>query len=514
MQAVDERAADSPPTPLSAPSPSHPKTTALTAATINTTSVAPISTPTPAATPAATEAADDNAVLAGAASRLPSNSDTLRLVEQADINAPVQLDSGSGSSYASGTGQQEPDTAPAAAAAAEGTPLQPATHSAAAEQMSATADGESTDRYAADDQGPQASRTARRDSVSVEQGPATDSQEGQQARPGATPTTQEPAPAPAPPQTLRTLTPSQEPTQGFPAAEAASVTSDGLSAGADSTSQHLPYALHAEDSNQAAQQGRLPLLAEGHPAGSRRTPIPRPTQDQSDQTREEDPARYLPQSVPERADMPPRAVADSWQTPETFLPRSHTSLPDQADRAAPESAAPQSAARLSLEAMIPPPFEFGSPTGSPNFPVVPGTHPTSAFQSTDPLVFSDAVPPQPSSGGSEAADRRSRPQQAQPPPPSGDDTHAPELRGLASMEVQRRIDQTAAHVQQAVNERGAIQLPGVSMLEGGHSDALARATGTLRALAAGHLEEAATLSRSLPAHSGESWTVLCEGVLA
>ena len=209
-------------------------------------------------------------------------------------------------------------------------------------------------------------------------------------------------------------------------------------------------------------------------------------------------------------------------------------------KAAPESIAPKSAAMLSLEAMIPPPFETGSPTGSPTLPAstqpaprdVSDTRPHSAFQNAGPQDFVDTARRHQASGGlvdpaSQAADdsdimvgRAARPLQAPAPPLAGDTwgdswssyDPSPAFRRLASTEVQRRIEQTAVDVQQAVDERDGTQpygrgLGGIS--EGVPSDALARATGTLRALVAGRSEEAEALSSGLPTHSGESHTVLC-----
>ena len=198
--------------------------------------------------------------------------------------------------------------------------------------------------------------------------------------------------------------------------------------------------------------------------------------------------------------------------------------------AAPESRAPKSAAMLSLEAMIPPPFETGSPTGSPTLPAStqsvsdPRLH--SAFQNAGPLDFVDTGDCHQASGGlmgpaSQAASdsgimvgRANRPPQAPTPPLAGDTSYdpAPSFRRLASTEVQRRIEQTAVDVQQAVDERDGSQPYGRgrgSVVEGVTSDALARATGTLRAVVAGRSEEAESLSRGLPTHSGESHTVLC-----
>ena len=204
-------------------------------------------------------------------------------------------------------------------------------------------------------------------------------------------------------------------------------------------------------------------------------------------------------------------------------------------KAAPESTARKSAAILSLEAMIPPPFETGSPTGSPTLPAgtqpaprnVCDTRPHSAFQNAGSPGFDDTVHRHQASGGllnpaSQAVDdsgimvgHATRPLQAPAPPLAGDtsyDDFSPAFRRLASTEVQRRIEQTAAEVQQAVDERDGNQPYGRGqggIVEGVPSDALARATGTLKALVAGRSEEAEALSSGLPTHSGESDTVLC-----
>ena len=201
--------------------------------------------------------------------------------------------------------------------------------------------------------------------------------------------------------------------------------------------------------------------------------------------------------------------------------------------AAPESTAPKSAAMLSLEAMIPPPFETGSPAGSPTFPAStqPAPHavsemrPHSAFQHAGPLDFDDTVTRPQAGGGlpdpaSQAEDdngilvgRATQPLQAPELPLAKDTSYdtSPTSRRFASTEVQRRIEQTAVDVQQAVDERDGTQPYGRGRggtAEGVPNDALARATGTLRALVAGHSEEAELLSRGFPTHSGESSTVL------
>jgi len=186
---------------------------------------------------------------------------------------------------------------------------------------------------------------------------------------------------------------------------------------------------------------------------------------------------------------------------------------------------PQSAAMLSLEAMIPPPFELSSSPDSERLsayakPAATSTPAQSAFQSA--AISDSTFGSQPQSGvqympaeavtqglNNKGAVSGSRPLlRASAPPPAGDNSSGSEYSSsqskqmrLNSPEVQRQIEQTAAEVQEAVNERGGRQnLSGGGTQEG---EALARATGTLKALVAGHVEEAESLSRGLPAHSGE-----------
>ena len=179
----------------------------------------------------------------------------------------------------------------------------------------------------------------------------------------------------------------------------------------------------------------------------------------------------------------------------------------------------QSAAMLSLEAMIPPPFELSSSPDSERFsayakPAATSTPAQSAFQSA---AYSDSTfGSQPQAGiqympaeavaqglNNKGAVSGSRPPlRASAPPPAGDNSsgsgytssQSRQMLRLNSPEVQRQIEQTAAEVQEAVNERGGVTQEG---------EALARATGTLKALVAGHVEEAESLSRGLPSHSGE-----------
>ena len=191
---------------------------------------------------------------------------------------------------------------------------------------------------------------------------------------------------------------------------------------------------------------------------------------------------------------------------------------------------PQSAAMLSLEAMIPPPFELSSSPDSERLsaypkPAATSTPAQSAFQSA--AYSESSFGSQPHTGGVQYVPAEAVTQgtskgsvsgsraalQASAPAPAGDNSSASgytssQSRGMVrlnSPEVQRQIEQTAAEVQEAVNERGGrLNCSGGVNQEG---EALARATGTLRALVAGHVEEAESLSRGLPSHSGEPSTM-------
>ena len=185
---------------------------------------------------------------------------------------------------------------------------------------------------------------------------------------------------------------------------------------------------------------------------------------------------------------------------------------------------PQSAAMLSLEAMIPPPFELSSSPDSERLsayakPAATRTPAQSAFQSAassdstfgkQPQAGVQYMPAEAVTQGTGKGAVFSRPPlRASAPPPAGDNSsgsgytssQSRQMLRQNSPEVQRQIEQTAAEVQEAVNERGRHQnLSGGVNQEG---EALARATGTLKALVAGHVEEAESLSRGLPSHSGE-----------
>lgn len=186
---------------------------------------------------------------------------------------------------------------------------------------------------------------------------------------------------------------------------------------------------------------------------------------------------------------------------------------------------PRSAPMLSLEAMIPPPFELSSSPDSERLsayakPAATSTPTQSAFQSA---AYSDStfgsqpqngvqyVPAEAvTQGTSKSAVSGSRPPlRASAPLPAGENssgsgyiaTQSRQMLRLNSPEVQRQIEQTAAEVQEAVNERGGRRNLSDGVNQEG--EALARATGTLKALVAGHVEEAESLSRGLPSHSGE-----------
>ena len=187
---------------------------------------------------------------------------------------------------------------------------------------------------------------------------------------------------------------------------------------------------------------------------------------------------------------------------------------------------PQSAAVLSLEAMIPSPFELSSSPDSERFsacanPAATSTPAQSAFQraaysdstfGSQPQTGVQYMPAEAAAQGNnnKGAVSGSRPPlRASAPPPAGDNSSGSgytssqsiQVLRLNSPEVQRQIEQTAAEVQEAVTERGGRHnLSGGGTQEG---EALARATGTLKALVAGHVEEAESLSRGLPSHSGE-----------
>ena len=589
VQAVDERAADSS-TPTSARSlPDPPATSAGTPNTADTAS------PFEAA-----EAADDQAGLTGVMShqagtdrrtdRLPLPQQTeaantssgkaepeayqAELLQQGTINAR---------SDAATEGQRTPPPAQPATAA-EQPPLL-ALESAEQVQLESADGGASHGRDAADShQGTLAGQTAGRDAVSVQQAAARDSKAWQHAGLGGTvaPLTPEasiaspPQPVPEAEQPLTTASEAEQTASEVPEAAIAlppnppaagvASASDGLATveKQEALNQGTQHAAHAVDLNRGQQHSDLPVPAGMHATDgsqglsqpSRQTPVTHSAQGQSHQTSQHVGPSFTPQSdsrpIPGARDAESPSTDDYQVAQSAGTTEGRGALPDQqgqGSRATPEYSGPKSAAMLSLEAMIPPPFEFGSPSNSPTFaanaqalgpanPDLPAAQagPTVPGQSPSDMAGSSAVTsPAPDQTGmshpgmshpgpaSQAADDSNiavtsgfHSQQPTAPPLRGEPSHELLSRGssgarltrlrLNSPEVQRRIEQTAEDVQQAVNERGGAQAFGVGAEadERGQtsSDALARATGTLRALVAGHLEEAESLSRSLPTHSG------------
>ena len=328
-------------------------------------------------------------------------------------------------------------------------------------------------------------------------------------------------------------------------------------AGAQAGHGRSDRAVHAVPLNTEAQQSSLPPAAEQHPAGAfSETEFhnldPQSDQGQSSLASQDD----LTRSSAYAAASGSSNAAPSWAIPTSSseieqTPEAATSAAagaasaasagakqGQVSRTSTEHGAPKSAAMLSLEAMIPPPFEFGSPPDPPAFPAhfqkakaaLPAAPAQPVFHaatpprvvdtiSTSPLEATDMAPAEAGFGHAEATaeavnDRSNefRPREALAPPWAGDTrqqgllgaTSGARLTRLDSPEVQRRIEQSAVDVQQAVNERDGRSSPGVGLGVGGSTpaDALARATGTLKALVAGHAEEAESLSRGLPTHSG------------
>lgn len=210
------------------------------------------------------------------------------------------------------------------------------------------------------------------------------------------------------------------------------------------------------------------------------------------------------------------------------------SLPGSSSAAAVRTQ-PQSAAMLSLDAMIPPPFDLASSGDSS--PISPQLTPAGTATPPPPSAFQNAEPP--AATTTEKLSQAERPiplaemtgegtsrsvaagfgpplRASAPPPaePAGSEpgylaSQGRQLQRLDSPEVQRRIEQTAEEVQEAVNERGRSRGQAVTPGENQEGEALARATGTLRALVAGHFQEAESLSSGLPKHSGRLGTFFC-----
>lgn len=208
------------------------------------------------------------------------------------------------------------------------------------------------------------------------------------------------------------------------------------------------------------------------------------------------------------------------------------SLPGSNSAKAAERIQPPSAAMLSLDAMIPPPFDLASSQDSS--PVSPQLTPAGTATTPPPSAFQNAEPP-----ALNTTEKLSQPERSTPPaemtgegtnrsvaagfgPPLRASAPPPaelagggsgylasqgrQLQRLDSPEVQRQIEQTAEEVQEAVNERGRSRGQAFTPGENQEGEALARATGTLRALVAGRFQEAESLSSGLPKHSGRLGT--------
>lgn len=384
-----------------------------------------------------------------------------------------------------------------------------------------------------------------RDSVKVQQAAAQNPQGWQHAGLGGSvaPVTPQAAHA-TPPQPVPETTPQSLPSPG-------AAPSQDLPAGtAHAEAEHAGGAGPAEDlnhvSNQSGFSGPTRAPAEDDGGATHHTDAAMAAEASAETSSSHSPQDNVPTSAPDTA-----SSAQRFGTEHTAAGLAATQLLDDtkgpalpvdiatgtrstgdelsgssSSRAAGRSV-PQSAALMSLEAMISPPFELGSSPDSDRFSsymqsaqAAPPAQ--SAFQNTGPPdstardQFQPDVPtarePAAAVDTSVGVTFGSRPLGASAPPSAGDMSSDPgftasqgrRLQRLSSPEVQRQIEQTAAEVQEAVNERGRGQAFGSGDRQGPRtSDALARATGTLRALVAGHIEEAESLSRGLPMHSGE-----------
>ena len=578
LQAVDERAADS-------------STLASTRSLPDPPDI-PDATPNTADAASPPKAVDDQAGPTGVVSQQAGTdrrTDRFPLREQA---GSVSASSGKAEPEASQTEMLQHGTSSADRSdpETEGQGMPPPEHPAAAgEEPSLLAAAEqlpagntaSHGRDATDrDQGTHAGQTAGRDAVGVQQAAARDAQAWQHAGLAgiAAPLTYEAGTASPPqlvPKAKQPLTTAPEAEQTLsevpeaekaltPSPQTAEAALDLVPVEEQQADEGPKRAAHAADLNGGRQQGALPVPAdmpaadssEGLSQPSREGPVTQSAQGSSRQASERHAPSFAAQSgsrtIPGASDAESPS-ADDYQIPQSAgTSEGRSALHDQqgqGSKAIPDFSAPKSAAMLSLEAMIPPPFEFGSPSNSPTFGAnvqAPGpAHPDvaarqanltvplhSPFQTSGSSAVRSPAPdqsgishPAPADDSSISAMFDSRPQQPPAHPLRGELSHEPLIRGTAgarltrlnSPEVQRRIEQTAEDVQQAVNERGEAQASGAGagLDERGRtsSDALARATGTLRALVAGHLEEAESLSQSLPTHSGEHFKC-CFAVLA
>ena len=228
-------------------------------------------------------------------------------------------------------------------------------------------------------------------------------------------------------------------------------------------------------------------------------------------------------------------VADTLPNVAALATEPETLLEGGRDAASTGVATMHSAAMTSLDVIIPPPFEYGSSVDAAGVPAY--TQPVStlappeaafqtgrssegtseqqsgntnasvqsAFQNVRPSDSAAAAQPEPESASGTAPSAFDSPVARDSRRDNGSlPAQGRQMLRQNTPEVHRQIDQTAAEVQEVVNERGRGQATDSGDQEGPQAqEALARATGTLKALVAGHLEEAESLSRGLPTYSGE-----------
>ncbi len=389
-----------------------------------------------------------------------------------------------------------------------------------------------------------AGQAGSRDAVKVQQEAAQNSQGWQHAGLGGSvaPATPQAANANRPQPVPETMLQSQHTGQD-------ALPKDQSAGRAHAVADHAVHAEPAEDLNRVPSQpgSSTPTASAVDAAAAARTQsrAPAPAEVAGDPYSSYPPEAATPISVPGTAKLhttdsrainraqplgqgyttaqPEASVTQATPPPADELSGASSSTSSSSAAAAAARSQPQSAAMLSLEAMIPPPFEPSSSPDSERLsayakPAATSTPAQSAFQSA---AYSDSTFGSQPQGGvpavavtqglnnKGAVSGSIPPLQASAPPPAGDNSsgsgysssQSRQMLRLNSPEVQRQIEQTAAEVQEAVNERGGRQsLSGGGTQEG---EALARATGTLKALVAGHVEEAESLSRGLPSHSGE-----------
>ena len=436
---------------------------------------------------------------------------------------------------------------------------QPVHVTAVAEALQPTGDTEAVEQPAAVETGSQpawhtgvnkdgvnmAGQSESRDAVKVQQGAAQKSQGWQHAGLGG-------SVAPATPQAANATPPQPVPETMLQSHHTGQdVLPKDQSAGtAHAVADHAVHAEPAEDLNRVASQpgssNRTAPAVDAAAAARTQSRAPAPVEAAGNPYSRYPPETAAPMSVPGTAEFhttdsgaanrvvtQPLGQGYTTAQPKASVTQATPPAADEISGASSSTSAaavaarsqPQSAAMLSLEAMIPPPFELSSSPDSERLsayakPAATSTPAQSAFQraaysdssfGSQPHTGVQSVPAEAvKQGTNKGAVSGSRAAlRASAPPPAGDNSSASgytssQSRGMVrlnSPEVQRQIEQTAAEVQEAVNERGGrLNRSGGVNQEG---EALARATGTLRALVAGHVEEAESLSRGLPSHSGE-----------